>query len=146
MKHIFTSTILSDGTKHSADPVSLSGLHLGGRRILVVDDSEDAARSIGELLQLWGHEVVLAHDAASALEKASTYLPDIIVLDIGLPGMNGYEVVERLRRDPLLAQTRFIALTGYGQDSDKKAAYEAGFHEAFTKPADFAELKAALAQ
>ncbi len=86
------------------------------RRLLVVDDNRDAAESMSMLLQMWGHEVVFAYDGPSALETAEQWQPEAVILDIGLPGMNGYEVAARLRELPHARKAVLIAITGYGQD------------------------------
>ncbi len=95
-------------------------------RVLVVDDNMDAATTLSELIKLWGHEVYTTYDGPSAIEAAPTYLPDIILLDIGLPGMDGYEVAQRLRQEPRLSKTLLIALTGYGQEKDQQYSQEVG--------------------
>jgi CheY-like chemotaxis protein len=107
------------------------------RKILVVDDNVDAADSLSMLLQLSGYDLTVAHDGAEALRVLVQEVPDVILLDIGLPGMNGYEVAQRVRELPALAQTRLIAMTGYGQESDKKAAAAAGFDAHLVKPVDY---------
>lgn len=109
-------------------------------KILVVDDNVDAADSLSLLLQLSGHELTVAHDGAEALRLLEQDVPDMILLDIGLPGMNGYEVARRVRELPALAQTRLIAMTGYGQESDKEAAAAAGFDAHLVKPVDYEML------
>ncbi len=113
-------------------------------RILVVDDNVDAAESLGMLLELDGHDVTIAHEGVQALATAITEHPDIILLDIGLPGMDGYEVCRRLRAEGF-ANTRIIAMTGYGQDKDKQRAMDAGFDLHTVKPVEFSRLKAILA-
>jgi PAS domain S-box-containing protein len=115
------------------------------QRILVVDDNRDAADSLAELLRLTGHEVSLAHDGEQAVQVAEGLRPDAILLDLGLPGMDGYEVARRLRASPALAHTRLIALTGYGQASDRRATAEAGFEAHLVKPVDFGALEQLLA-
>jgi CheY-like chemotaxis protein len=107
-----------------------------GRRILIVDDNQDAAESIAQYLQLEGHEVKTVGDGTEALASAPIYAPDIVLLDIGLPGMDGYEVAVRLRGLPQTASACLIALTGYGQPADRARAREAGFDHHLTKPAD----------
>ncbi|HEX2542669.1 MAG TPA: response regulator [Caldimonas sp.] len=109
-------------------------------RVLVVDDNRDAAEATSVLLELSGHEVKTVGDGAEALASAPIYAPDVVLLDIGLPGMDGYEVAVHLRT---LAETRascLIALTGYGQPADRARAREAGFDHHLTKPADPDEL------
>jgi excisionase family DNA binding protein len=103
-----------------------------GRRVLVVDDNADLASLIGELLQHLGHEVELAHDGPSALAAAARFLPDVALLDIGLPGMDGYELAGRLRS--LRGSLRLVAISGYGQATDRKRSEEAGFADHLVKP------------
>jgi len=107
------------------------------RKILVVDDNVDAAHSLSALLTMSGHATSLAHDGTEALRLAAEELPDLVLLDVGLPGIDGYEVARRVRRLPRLSHTRLIAMTGYGQESDKLAAAEAGFDRHLVKPVDF---------
>ncbi len=107
------------------------------RRCLVIEDSVDAAESMALLLQLWGHEVVVAHDGQEGLEKARQLRPHVVLCDIGLPGaLDGYAVARAFRDDPDLRCVRLIALTGYGQEEDQRRAREAGFDFHLTKPAD----------
>jgi PAS domain S-box-containing protein len=106
------------------------------RRVLVVDDNVDAAESIGMLLRLWGHAVRLAHNGPQAIQAAAEQRPEIVVLDIGLPGMNGYEVARHLRQQPEFHNAMLIAVTGYGQDEDRRRTEEAGFDHHLTKPVD----------
>jgi PAS domain S-box-containing protein len=105
-------------------------------RVLVVDDNDDAAGTLAELLQMLGSEVSVAHDGASALAQTDQFKPDVVLLDIGLPDMNGYEVARRIRSAHGPRQPRLIALTGWGQDEDKRLAQQAGFDEHWTKPVD----------
>jgi two-component system CheB/CheR fusion protein len=104
------------------------------RRILVVDDNHDSAQSLADLLRIWGHEVEIAHDGPSALERAEEGRPDLVLLDIGLPGMDGYEVAERLRARRKSDELSLIALTGLGRQEDRRRALEAGFDHHLTKP------------
>jgi len=106
------------------------------RRILVVDDNRDQAESLGMLLEIFGHQVRIAYDGAQALEIAETFKPQMVLLDIGLPGMSGYDVARRLRELPATRNAVFIALTGYGQREDRDLAAAAGFQHHFIKPAD----------
>jgi len=114
----------------------------GPRRILVVDDNADAADAISMLLGSSGHEVHTAYGALEAIEKAADVRPEVILLDIGLPGMDGYELARELRR--IRKDTLLIALTGYGQDKDRRKAREAGFDHHLTKPVDLDGLNALL--
>lgn len=116
------------------------------RRILVVDDNRDSAESLARLLRLFGHEVVLAHDGQAAMEAARVKKPDVAVLDIGLPGMNGYELARQLRQEPGQGRLILVALTGYGQDEDRLHSREAGFDAHLVKPVNLEELRAILAQ
>jgi PAS domain S-box-containing protein len=107
----------------------------GARRVLVVDDNQDAANSMARVLEFFGHEVYCAYDGP-ALAAAAERLPDVVVLDIGLPGMDGYEVARRLRADARFARIPLIAVTGYGQEEDRARSRDAGFDEHLAKPAD----------
>ncbi|HEY2927770.1 response regulator [Piscinibacter sp.] len=109
---------------------------VAGRRILIVDDNEDAAESIARYLELEGHEVKTVGDGAQALACVLAFAPQIVVLDIGLPGLSGYDVARRLRDTPATASTLLVALTGYGQKEDRQRAAEAGFDHHFVKPID----------
>jgi CheY-like chemotaxis protein/two-component sensor histidine kinase len=106
------------------------------KRILVTDDNQDAANTVAMLLRLSGHEVETAYDGTSAVRKAETYQPDIMLLDIGLPGMNGYDVCRSIRQQPWGKDIRIVALTGWGQDQDRRNAREAGFDDHLVKPVD----------
>jgi PAS domain S-box-containing protein len=110
------------------------------QKILVVDDNHDSAESLSLLLQMHGHDVRVAYDGSDALALAATFHPDKVLLDIGLPDMDGYEVGRRLRELPGLADVQLIAVTGYGQDADRQAAIAAGFASHLTKPVDLQEL------
>jgi len=124
---------------------SLAGLSSGGRRVLVVDDNIDAAESIAVFLRLEGHEVRTVSDGPQAIAIAQVFAPQVAVVDIGLPGMNGYEVARRLRQKGADAPALLIALTGYGQKEDRLRSNEAGFHHHFVKPADPRAIQAAIA-
>ena len=104
------------------------------RRLLVVDDNKDAAESMSMLLEMWGHEVAFAYDGPSALETAEQWQPEAVFLDIGLPGMDGYEVAERLRELPQAKDAVLIAITGYGQDDDRLRSRRAGIDHHLVKP------------
>jgi PAS domain S-box-containing protein len=112
------------------------------RRVLVVDDNIDAAESIGKILKLFGHEVRCEYDGQSALAAAREYAPDVVVLDIGLPGMDGYEVARRLRAEDGSRRVRIVAVTGYGQAEDRARSRESGFDQHLTKPVDPEALQA----
>jgi signal transduction histidine kinase len=113
-------------------------------RVLVVDDHEDATASLGILLRLMGHDVRVANDGASAIEAACAFRPEVVLLDIGMPVMDGYEVARRLRREPSCDGTRLIALTGYGRDEDRQRSRDAGFDDHLVKPVDLESLRRLL--
>lgn len=116
-----------------------------GFRVLVVDDNMDAATSMMMFLKIWGYNVRIAHDGISTLEAVSVYHPHIILLDIGLPGLNGYEVAERLSQSGDLEHMVLIALTGYGQEEDRRRTQKAGFTHHLVKPVDPIALEKLLA-
>jgi CheY-like chemotaxis protein len=115
-------------------------------RILVVDDSHDAADSLALLLTVLGYRVRTAYDGPAALDVAGTFLPQIAFLDLGLPGMDGFEVARRLRERPASRGAVLIACTGFGQEADRRRCQEAGFDHFLLKPFDLHELKQALAR
>src|ERR1700755_3295119 len=96
------------------------------RRVLIVDDNEDAANSLAMLLKLSGHETAPVYSAADALSHAATFRPDVVLLDIGLPGMDGYEVAQQMRELPGFRNVRLVAVTGYGRSEDRIRARDAG--------------------
>ncbi|HZY20265.1 MAG TPA: ATP-binding protein [Ramlibacter sp.] len=114
---------------------------LGGRSILVADDSPDALETMAALLEMDGHRVRVASDGRQALAAAQAAPPDVAVLDIGMPGLNGYEVARRIRAQPWGADVLLIALTGWGQAEDVERAHAAGFDHHVTKPVDFEALQ-----
>jgi CheY-like chemotaxis protein/anti-sigma regulatory factor (Ser/Thr protein kinase) len=116
-----------------------------GRRILVADDNRDAADSLAEMLRLGGHEVHAAHDGLEAVEAAGWFRPEVAVLDIGMPRLNGYEAARRIREQPWGRAMTLVALTGWGQEEDRRRAAEAGFDHHLTKPVDPAALDTLLA-
>jgi PAS domain S-box-containing protein len=111
-----------------------------GRRILVVDDNTDAANSLTMLLRIMGHEVHVAHNGQSGLDLATEIRPDVVLLDIGMPELNGYEVARRIRQEPWGNLITLVALTGWGQDEDRRKADEAGFDVHMVKPIEPAAL------
>lgn len=115
-----------------------------GHRVLVVDDNRDAADSLASLLVCSGHEVQLAYDGPSALAMAMDFKPDAVSLDIGLPGLDGYETARQMREQHALRNTVLIALTGYGSEADRERSREAGFDHHLVKPAKFEELEILL--
>jgi CheY-like chemotaxis protein len=114
-------------------------------RILVVDDYVDAAQSLAFLLQSLRHQVHIAYDGPSALKAALNFRPNVVLLDIGLPKKNGYEVSKEIRQHPTLKEIVLVAMTGYGQNSDREDSLQAGFDHHLVKPADLGELKQILA-
>jgi PAS domain S-box-containing protein len=125
----------------TAAPVTPPARRLPPRRVLVVDDNEDAANTMAMLLELEGHEVRAVHDGSAALEAARQMHPEVVLLDIGMPGMDGYEVARRLRQDPHQAGVLLVAVTGWGQEDDRRRSREAGFDEHLVKPSDLARLR-----
>jgi CheY-like chemotaxis protein len=113
-------------------------------RIVVADDNPDSAASLAMMLRILGHDVQTAHNGQQAVELASTFLPDVMLLDIGMPVMDGYEAAQHVRKNPELAHIILVALTGWGQDDDKRQAEEAGFNHHVTKPIDLAALQSLL--
>jgi len=113
--------------------------------VLVVDDNHDAAEAAAVLLSLAGHEVKAVGDAQEAMACAPVFAPDVVVLDIGRPGMDGYELARRLRAMPQTNASLMVALTGYGQRGDRDRAREAGFDHHLTKPAEPDDLLALIA-
>jgi CheY-like chemotaxis protein len=114
-------------------------------RVLVVDDNHDAADSLGALLAVLGADVRVAHDGQSALDTVAAFDPAAVFLDIGMPGMNGYDVANHIRRRKNGHSPMLVALTGWGQDNDRKRTAEAGFDHHLVKPADIAALQSLLA-
>jgi signal transduction histidine kinase/ActR/RegA family two-component response regulator len=115
------------------------------RRVLVVDDNVDAAELLAEVLELDGHEVVVAHDGLAALERVGSFAPEVVFLDIGLPGLDGYEVARRVRQRPGGKALKLVALTGYGQASDRQRSREAGFDVHLVKPVELDTVRALVA-
>jgi CheY-like chemotaxis protein len=113
-------------------------------RLLVVDDNVDAADAIGTLLSLNGYDVATAHDPDEAMTRAAAFDPDVILLDIGLPGMTGYELARKLHDDRVARRAKLIAITGYGQPGDTEQAREAGFDGYLVKPVDLEQLHARI--
>ncbi|HEX6962659.1 MAG TPA: PAS domain S-box protein [Lacipirellula sp.] len=114
---------------------------VAGCRVLVVDDNVDSALTLSALLKRYGHQTQIAHDGTAALDKAGDFLPEVVLLDIGMPRMNGYEVARRIREQPWGGDMTLVAVTGWGQDEDKRQAELAGFDHHLTKPLDFAALR-----
>jgi CheY-like chemotaxis protein len=115
-----------------------------GARVLVVDDNVDAAETLATFLQMLGLQTLCVHDGEAALRQAPVFAPDVVLLDIGLPGMDGYEVARGLRADPRVARARLVALTGWGAEADRRRAMDAGFDHHLTKPVDLGVLEELL--
>lgn len=139
---VSTSPVSSAENKTSAGPEKKStGKRL---RVLLVEDLPDVAESMAMVLQFWGHEVTIVPGGAEAIETAPDLAPDVVLLDIGLPGMSGYEVAKKLRQLPALADVTLIALTGYGQASDREQALASGFDYHLVKGDSLDELRELL--
>lgn len=115
------------------------------RRVLIIDDNADAANSLAALLDLRGHETQVAYSAREALDRIEAFEPEVVLIDIGLPEVDGYELARRLRATPSLAGMRLVAVTGYGQTDDRQRALAAGFDDHLVKPADLAALDRTMA-
>ncbi|HSD18900.1 MAG TPA: ATP-binding protein [Anaeromyxobacter sp.] len=115
------------------------------RRVLVIEDNLDAAETLRDVLLTWDHEVEVAHDGREGVEKARGFRPDVVLCDIGLPVMDGYEVARALRADPALASCVLVAVTGYALPEDQARAMEAGFHRHLGKPVPMDDIEAVLA-
>jgi CheY-like chemotaxis protein len=113
-------------------------------RVLVVDDEVDTAETLAEVLETLGHAARTAHDGPAALEAVAAFDPDVVLLDLGLPGMDGFEVARRLRERA--SRVRLIAVTGYGQDLDRKNTERAGFEAHLVKPLKLAALQQLLGE
>jgi PAS domain S-box-containing protein len=137
--------ILSDMPRPLTQPAAIEPMPATCRRVLIVDDSEDSAESLAMLLQMAGHDTHRAHDGFAAIEAAGRLHPDAVLLDIGLPGLNGYEVCSRIRKEPWGKELMLVALTGWGQEEDRQRSREAGFDAHLVKPVDHQVLLKLLA-
>ena len=126
------------------DPTKPADPPARGCRVLVVDDNVDSADILAQLLTISGHEVRTAYTGPAGLVVAAECLPDVVLLDIGLPGIDGYEVARRLRQIPRLEAVKIVAMTGYGQEADIRLAQEAGFDSHQVKPIDFMKVEKLL--
>lgn len=115
------------------------------RRILVVDDNVDSAASMAMLLKVRGNETAMARDGLEAVEAAERFRPDVVLLDLGLPKLNGYDACRRIREQPWGKDMVLVALTGRGEDEDRRRSQEAGFHHHMLKPVDYPALMRLLA-
>ena len=132
-------------TPPSSVPAASAGTLARAKRILVVDDNKDAVDSLALLLSIVGQTVATSRDGLDALAQFEQFGPEVVVLDIGLPGLNGYEVARRIRAMTTAPPPVLVALTGWGQDEDRRRTVEAGFDHHLVKPVDFDALKALLA-
>jgi CheY-like chemotaxis protein len=130
--------ILSQPT-FAAQPAPSSAVEMQ-RRILIVDDNRDSADSLAMLLELTGNKTYMAHDGIAAIEAIEKHRPEFVLLDIGLPKLDGYEVCRRVREQPWGKNIVVIALTGWGQDDDRRRSEEAGFNGHLVKPVDYDKL------
>ena len=128
--------------------LNAAGTGASGRRcrVLLVDDHNDSRRMLGMMLTISGHEVLESGNGIEAIRVASSELPDVAVVDIALPGIDGYEVARRLRADPGTRSMGLIALSGYGQEEDRRCAFEAGFDVHLVKPVEAARLSESIAR
>jgi CheY-like chemotaxis protein len=130
----------------AGDAARVGSIAVAPRKVLIVDDNRDAAETLAMAVQMGGHEVRLAHDGLQALDVARQYDPSVVFLDIGMPGMNGYETAGRLRALPGWGERKLVALTGWGTQEDRHKSLRAGFDLHLTKPVDLALLEEVLAQ
>jgi CheY-like chemotaxis protein len=136
---------LSESHKVVSGPGHQSAVAAPKRRILVVDDNRDSAMSLAMVLKLMGSDIEMAHDGLAAVEVAEQFRPDMILLDIGLPKLNGYDACRRIREQRWSRDVIIIALTGWGQDEDRRRSREAGFDHHLVKPVEMAGLQELLA-
>ena len=129
----------------ATEPDSTAPAAVPPRRVLIVDDNRDAADSLAMLVEHGGHTALVAYDGATALEAVERERPDVVLLDIGLPQMDGHDVCREIRKAPWGRTMRVIALTGWGQEDDRRKSREAGFDAHLVKPVDFEKLLAQLA-
>jgi len=139
--------VLIEELKTQGPPdLSRESIKIAACRILVVDDNRDAAVSLAMLLKIGGHDTQVAHDGVEAVAKAADFKPDIVLLDIGLPKMNGYDACREIRKQPWRKDIVIVALTGWGQDGDRRKSSEAGFDGHLVKPANHATLMKLLSE
>jgi CheY-like chemotaxis protein len=134
---------MADVNTATAPPVNTMQPHF---RILVVDDNHDSAMSLAMMLSIMGHDTRTAHDGESAVTSAESFLPDVVLLDIGLPKLNGYEVAQRIRESAWGRSMFLIAVTGWGQEEDRQRSSEVGLNVHMVKPVEPAALERLLAE
>jgi PAS domain S-box-containing protein len=127
------------------EPLPRPPLRLARRRVLVVEDNEDAADTLREMLLTWNQDVEVARDGIDGVARARSFLPDLVLCDVGLPGLDGYEVARAIRADPALADTYLVAVTGYASSEDQRRAADAGFHRHLAKPVPVDVIEEVLA-
>jgi two-component system CheB/CheR fusion protein len=132
-------------TQHASASSAPTAVAPSALRILLVEDNVDSADALAHLLRRRGHETHVARDGIEGLEQARVRRPDVVLLDIGLPGLDGYEVARRLREHAGAAGTLLVALSGYGQEADRRRARDAGFDHHLVKPVKLSELERVLA-
>jgi signal transduction histidine kinase/ActR/RegA family two-component response regulator len=138
--------VLSEADEPSPKPAIVEPSPTMSRRILVVDDNRDSAESLAMLLKLTGNETRTAYDGLEAVEAAARFRPDVVLMDVGLPNLNGYDAARRIREQPWGKGMVLVALTGWGQDEDRQKSKEAGFNDHLVKPLDHAALMQLLAE
>jgi len=140
--------MLADDNMVDAKPLTASPVEGTPHRfkILVVDDNHDSALSLAMMLSIMGHETRTAHDGESAVTSAQSFLPDVVLLDIGLPKLNGYEVAQRIRESSWGTSMFLIAVTGWGQDEDRQRSSEVGLNVHMVKPVEPGALEKLLAE
>jgi CheY-like chemotaxis protein len=146
--HLPVAPVLAAEALPEADPDRREGHSRGGprgrRRILIVDDNRDAADSLAAMLSMMGNDTQAAYDGLAALDMAPAFQPDVILLDIGMPRLNGYETAERIRQQPWGQHVLIVAVTGWGQEADRRRSAAAGFDRHLVKPVDLAALSELL--
>jgi PAS domain S-box-containing protein len=142
----FTVTLPASASRVAQPQEPRSAVKPGALRVLVADDNEDAAESLAAVLRVAGHDVRVAHDGQEAVELAATFRPALALLDIGMPRMNGYEAAQRIRGQEGGAGLLLIAVTGWGQQDDRRRAFEAGFDHHLTKPAQLEDIEVLMAK
>jgi CheY-like chemotaxis protein len=135
----------TSSARPSADHAARAPRAANRQRVLVVDDNSDALKTLSMLVKLMGHEVCEAHDGLEAVELAEQYSPDVVLMDIGMPNLNGYDAAQRIRDQPWGRDMMLIATTGWGQEDDRRRTKGAGFDHHLVKPIDHAKLSELLA-
>ena len=126
-------------------PVTPHSPHAIALKVLVADDNEDSAMTLSMILKILGSDVRTANDGMEAVEVATAFRPDVILLDIGMPRLNGYDTARRIREQPWGKNTVLVALTGWGQEEDRQKSHDAGFDTHMVKPVELAALEELLA-